>query len=604
MRGEGNGLLKELTFLLETYLSPDHIAAVNRAYQFGARAHEGQHRRSGEPYIQHPLAVAKILAEMRMDYESIMAAILHDVIEDTPTAKEQLAREFGKEIAELVDGVSKLTQVHFESRVEAQAENFRKMLLAMSRDIRVIIIKLADRLHNMRTLEAMPEDKRRRIARETIDIYAPIANRLGMNALRVELQDLGFQVLYPMRYRVLSEWVRKARGNRKEIISKIETSMRARLEQEGLKGRVQGREKHLYSIYQKMRAKHLPFSEVFDVYAFRIIVDSVDACYRVLGAIHNLYKPIPGKFKDYIAIPKTNGYQSLHTVLFSPYSVPVEVQIRTEDMEKMANMGVAAHWLYKTGEIAGKGAQQHVRAWLRGLLEMQKSAGNSLEFLENVKVDLFPEEVYVFTPKGQIMELSRGATAVDFAYAVHTDVGNSCVAAKVDRHLVPLSTPLFSGQTVEVITASNARPNPAWLNFVVTGKARANIRHYLKNLHRGESIDFGRRLLEKALGTFSLSIDKVPEARITELLQQLKLNTLNDLYEQIGLGNRIPLIIARRLVEADDQSGAANGRGGGIKDMFTRVVPNWLKWERNASRPLVIRSSMNRGSRSILVALS
>ncbi|HKJ22524.1 MAG TPA: RelA/SpoT family protein, partial [Gammaproteobacteria bacterium] len=586
-------MIKELTDLLAAYLGPEQIAEVHQAYLFGARAHQGQQRRSGEPYISHPLAVAKILAELRMDYKSIMAAILHDVIEDTPTAKEQLVKEFGKEVAQLVDGVSKLTQIQFESRLEAQAENFRKMLLAMAHDIRVIIIKLADRLHNMRTLVAMPENKRRRIARETLDIYAPIANRLGMNTLRIELQELGLCALYPMRYRALSEAVRKARGNRKEIITKIRNTITNRMEQEGLNGRVQGREKHLYSLYQKMRTKHLPFSEVFDVYAFRIIVDSVDACYRALGLVHNLYKPVPGKFKDYIAIPKTNGYQTLHTVLFSPYGVPIEVQIRTEDMEKVANMGIAAHWLYKSGDVTGTGAHPHVREWLRGLLEMQQSAGNSLEFLENVKVDLFPDEVYVFTPKGQIMELPRGATAVDFAYAVHTGVGNACVAAKVDRHLVPLSTPLLNGQTVEIITASNARPNPAWLNFVVTGKARANIRHYLKNLRCEESIDLGKRLLDKALTSFSLSVDQLPSARLAELLQDLKLDTPDELYEQIGLGNRIPLLVARRLVEADKAGqGPEQARPGSIKSMFTRVVPNWLKWERtSASRPLYIKGT-------------
>jgi len=585
-------LIKELTALLAAYLSQDQIDEVHRAYLFGAQAHQGQQRRSGEPYIHHPLAVAKILAELRMDYKSIAAAILHDVIEDTPTAKDQLVNEFGKEVAELVDGVSKLTQIQFESRLEAQAENFRKMLLAMAHDIRVIIIKLADRMHNMRTLGVMPEDSRRRIARETLEIYAPIANRLGMNTLRIELQELGFGALYPMRYRILSEAVKKARGNRKEILTKIQTAIDGRLQQEGLECRVLGREKHIYSIYQKMRTKRLPFSEVFDVYAFRIIVDTVDACYRVLGAIHNLYKPVPGKFKDYIAIPKTNGYQSLHTVLFSPYGVPVEVQIRTEDMEKVANMGIAAHWLYKSGDISSSGAQQHMREWLRGLLEMQQSAGNSLEFLENVKVDLFPDEVYVFTPKGKIMELPRGATAVDFAYAVHTGVGNACVAVKVDRQLVPLSTPLLNGQTVEVITATNARPNPAWLNFVVTGKARANIRHYLKNLHREESVDLGKRLLEKAFATMSMSMDKVAEGRLKGLLQELKLNGENDLYEQVGLGNYIPLIVARRLMEGDTKEPSAASRPGSIKNMFTRVVPNWLKWERSAvSRPLYIKGT-------------
>ncbi|MCL5801264.1 MAG: RelA/SpoT family protein, partial [Gammaproteobacteria bacterium] len=525
-------LIKDLTDLLETYLEPAQIAEIQRAYQFGARAHEGQQRLSGEPYIYHPLAVARILAEMHMDHQSILAALLHDVIEDTPTAKEQLAKEFGAEVAELVDGVSKLTHIHFETHAEAQAENFRKMLLAMVRDIRVILVKLADRLHNMRTLGAMPLDKRRRIARETLEIYAPIASRLGMNALRLELEDLGFAALYPMRYRILIEAVKKARGNRKEVVRKIENAIKRRLREEKLEGEVLGREKHLYSIYRKMLDKKLSFAEVTDVYGFRIIVDSVDTCYRVLGAVHNLYKPVPGKFKDYIAIPKANGYQSLHTALFGPYGVPIEVQIRTRDMDRISEAGIAAHWLYKAGE-ASSSAQQRAHEWLRGLLEMQMNAGNSLEFLENVKIDLFPDEVYVFTPKGEIMQLPRGATVVDFAYAVHTDVGNTCVAAKIDRRLAPLSTTLANGQSVEVITSKHARPNPAWLNFVATAKARATIRHFLKNLKRDESIELGRRLLNMELDIYELSLDKLTPVRIKEVLKQYKLKTLDDLLEEI-----------------------------------------------------------------------
>ena len=545
-------LIGDLTSLLETYLEPEQIAQVIRAYQFGAQAHEGQQRLSGEPYIYHPLAVARILAEMHMDYQSIMAALLHDVIEDTATAKEQVAKEFGDEVAELVDGVSKLTQFKFGTRAEAQAENFRKMLLAMARDIRVILVKLADRLHNMRTLGAMPPEKRRRIARETLDIYAPIANRLGMNALRLELEDLGFDAYYPMRYRILAEAVRKARGNRKEVVRKIENALKRRLREEDLPGTIIGREKHLYSLYKKMQDKRLSFAEVTDVYAFRIIVDSVDQCYRVLGAVHNLYKPVPGKFKDYIAIPKANGYQSLHTSLFGPYGVPIEVQIRTKDMDKISQAGIAAHWLYKSGDGVSSTAQKRAHEWLRGLLEMQMNAGNSLEFLENVKVDLFPDEVYVFTPKGKIMELPRDATVVDFAYAVHTDVGNSTVAAKIDRRRAPLSTPLHNGQSVEVITAPGARPNPAWLNFVVTAKARSTIRHYLKNLKNEESVELGKRLLNKALGSFDLVLEQVPRPRLTELIQEYKLKSLNNLFEEIGLGNRMALLVARRLAPSQD----------------------------------------------------
>ncbi len=408
--------------------------------------------------------------QLGLDHKSIIAAILHDVIEDTKTAKDQIAREFGNEVAELVDGVSKLTQIEFESQAEAHAENFRKMILAMVRDIRVILVKLADRLHNMRTLGVMRPEKRRRIARETLEIYAPIANRLGINAIRVELEDLGFAALYPLRYKVLEKAVRVARGHRKEVLSKIETAIKRRMHQEGLSGRILSREKHLYSLYCKIRNKALSFDDVYDVYAFRIIVDTVDTCYRALGVMHNLYKPVPGKFKDYIAIPKANGYQSLHTILFGPYGVPIEIQIRTEEMDKVAESGVAAHWLYKTGEQNHDQMQAGAREWLRELLEMQKHAGNSLEFLESVKIDLFPDAVYVFTPAGQIMKLPHGSTVVDFAYAVHTDVGNTCVAGKVDRQLVPLRTALRNGQTVEMMTAEGAHPSPAWLEFRGVGQ--------------------------------------------------------------------------------------------------------------------------------------
>ena len=554
-------LISDLCTLLDSYLPHDQVQEVYRAYLFGAEAHDGQHRMSGEPYIYHPLAVAKILAEMHMDFKSIMAAILHDVIEDTGTVKEQLAGEFGAEVAELVDGVSKLTQIKFETQAEAQAENFRKMLLAMVRDIRVILVKLADRLHNMRTLGCMPAEKRRRIARETLEIYVPIATRLGMNALRVELDDLGFAALYPMRHRVLSEALRNARGNRKEILNKIETAIKRRLRQEEMPGEVQSREKHLYSLYKKMRSKNLSFSDVFDVYAFRIVVDKVDSCYRALGIMHSLYKPVPGRFKDYIAIPKANGYQSLHTVLFGPYGVPIEVQIRTADMNQVAEAGIAAHWLYKSGgDESNTGAR--AREWLRGLLEMQKNAGNSLEFIENVKIDLFPDEVYVFTPKGEIMELMRGATAVDFAYAVHTDVGNTCIAAKIDRRLSPLRTPLYNGQTVEIITAPGAHPNPTWLNFVVTGKARASIRSYLKNLKRDEAINLGRRLLDKSLAEFSLSSGNIPRERYEQLLKEFNLKSVEDLFDAIGLGNRMAVLVARRLAPGDAMPDSTDAAGG------------------------------------------
>jgi RelA/SpoT family (p)ppGpp synthetase len=544
--------ISDLCDTLESYLEPEQIAEVHRAYEFGAVAHEGQHRLTGEPYISHPLEVACILADMRMDYRSLIAAILHDVIEDTQTAKEHIVEQFGEEVAELVDGVSKLTQVKFESAAEAQAANFRKMMLAMVRDIRIILIKLADRLHNMRTLGVMRPDKCRRIARETLEIYVPIANRLGMHTMRLELEDLGFQAYYPMRSRVIKQAMLKARGNRKEIVLKIETAISERLRQESLESKVQGREKHLSSLYRKMREKRLPFSEVLDVYAFRIIVDSVDTCYRVLGAIHNLYKPVPGKFKDYIAIPKSNGYQSLHTVLFGPYGVPIEVQIRTEEMDQLAEAGIAAHWLYKAGADSGSSTQTRANEWLRSLLEMQQSTGNSLEFLENVKIDLFPDEVYVFTPNGEILELPRGSTTVDFAYAVHTDVGNTCVAAKIDRKLMPLRTQLLNGQTVEIITAPGAHANPVWLDFTLTGKARSNIRHALKNLQHDEAIVLGRRMLNKSLMTYSKSLDDFSHEDIEHLLSETGFESMDDVFEDIGLGLRMPVLVARSMVSEEE----------------------------------------------------
>ena len=545
-------LISNLCSILENYLEPEEVREVYRAYLFGADAHEGQTRLSGEPYIYHPLAVAKSMAEMRMDAQSIIAAILHDVIEDTPTAKDQLEHEFGHDVAQLVDGVSKLTHLTFESRAEAQAEYFRKMMLAMVKDIRVIMVKLADRLHNMHTIAVMPSLKRRRIARETLEIYAPIAQRLGMHTMRIELEQLGFQALCPIRYRVLEEAVNKRSGNRKELMKKIETAICNRLEEVGIEARIFGREKNLYSIYRKMRQKRLSFSDVFDVFGIRMVVSDVDTCYRTLGAIHNLYKPVPGKFKDYIAIPKVNGYQSLHTVLFGPHGVPIEVQLRTEEMDRVAQVGIAAHWLYKTGDRSSVRAQARAHQWLKNVLEIQRSAGNSLEFLESVKVDLFPDEVYVFTPMGEIKELPRGATAVDYAYSVHTDIGNTCIAVKIDRRLAPLSTVLMSGQTVEVITSVNARPNPIWLNFVVTAKARSNIRHYLKNLKREEAVKLGRRLLNKVLATHNLSIKRTPREQMQTLLDDLGLEHIDLLLEDIGLGNRMAQLVARRLVKVND----------------------------------------------------
>ncbi|QGZ29538.1 bifunctional GTP diphosphokinase/guanosine-3',5'-bis pyrophosphate 3'-pyrophosphohydrolase [Stutzerimonas stutzeri] len=546
---------------LSTYLGAEQVNLVRRAYFYAEQAHDGQRRRSGEAYVTHPLAVANILADMHMDHQSLMAAMLHDVIEDTGISKEALTAQFGETVAELVDGVSKLTQMKFETKAEAQAENFQKMAMAMARDIRVILVKLADRLHNMRTLEVLAGEKRRRIAKETLEIYAPIANRLGMHAMRVEFEDLGFKAMHPMRSERIRAAVRRARGNRNEIVDKIEQSLIHCLEREGLEGEVMGREKHLFSIYKKMRGKRKAFNEIMDVYAFRIVVDKVDTCYRVLGAVHSLYKPLPGRFKDYIAIPKANGYQSLHTTLFGMHGVPIEIQIRTREMEEMANNGIAAHWLYKSNDDeAPQGTHARARQWVKGVLELQERAGNSLEFIESVKIDLFPDEVYVFTPKGSIMELPKGSTAVDFAYAVHTDVGNTCIACRVNRRLAPLSQALESGCTVEIVTAPGARPNPAWLNFVVTGKARTHIRHALKLQRRSESINLGERLLNKALTGFETSLEKISRERIQAVLNEYHMDVVEDLLEDIGLGNRMAYVIARRLLASEgEQAPSAEG---------------------------------------------
>ncbi len=512
------------------------------------------------PTSRTPLRSPICSRTCRLDPQTLIAAILHDVIEDTPTLKEEINRRFGQEVAELVDGVSKLDQIQFKSREEAQAESFRKMLLAMVRDIRVIMVKLADRTHNMRTLAAMPLAKRRTVARETLDIYAPIAHRLGMHAIKTELEDLGFRSLYPRRYRVIETAVRRAKGNQKQVVGRISDALRTALDKSGIKARIEGREKDPYSIYQKMRRKKVALGEIVDVYGFRIVVDSVDTCYRTLGNVHGAYKPMPGRFKDYIAIPRANGYQSLHTTLFGPNGMPIEVQIRTEDMHKVAESGIAAHWQYKAGDAGDRSHSDRAREWLQQLVEIQQG-GSSEEFLESVKVDLFPDKVYVFTPKGEIRRLPRGATCVDFAYAVHTDVGNRCVAAKVDRRLVPLRTPLRNGQTVEVITAKGATPNPSWANFVVTAKARAAIRHYLKNLKRGEAMELGRRLLNQALEEFSLSLRKLPAEAIESVVKEFGLKSPEELFEKIGLGERIAPFVARRLLPADAGEGVEGGPG-------------------------------------------
>ncbi len=550
--------LKELLATVGGYMPPEQVSRIREAAEFGASAHKGQKRLSGEPYIAHPVAAAAILADLHLDPDTIVAAILHDVIEDTPTPKNQLAERFGADVAELVDSVTKLDQIKFKSREEAQAESFRKMLLAMTRDLRVILVKLADRTHNMRTIEAMATPRRRAIARETLEIYAPIAERLGLYNMKLELEDLGFKALYPRRYHILERALKKARGNQKEFLKKIEQQLKAALLKNDIAARVETREKHLYSIYKKMRRKRALLSEIVDVYGLRIIVDRPDTCYRTLGIVHSVYKPMPGRFKDYIAIPRVNGYQSLHTTLFGPNGVPIEAQIRTEDMDSVAESGIAAHWKYKTGADADSmPQQQRAREWLSNLVELQED-GSSEEFLESVKVDLFPDKVYVFTPKGQILRLPSGATVVDFAYAVHTDIGNRCVAAKVDRRLTPLRTVVRNGQTIEIITAKGAMPNPSWVNFVVTAKARSAIRHYLKSLRRTEAIALGQRLLNQALGEFRLSLEDVsPEAQ-RSALGELGMKDLDELYEKIGLGERLAPLVASRLVplsKSEDGSG-------------------------------------------------
>lgn len=553
----------EFTILKEEisqYLVENEVKAIEDAYLFAKEAHGAQKRNTGEPYITHPIAVANILAQLRMDPPTLIAALLHDVIEDTPVKAPELNATFGSEVTSLVEGVTKLKQIHFENHAQAQAENFRKMVMAMTGDIRVILVKLADRLHNMRTLHGLPPAKRRRVSLETLEIFAPIANRLGMHAMRVELEDLGFDHLYPLRYRVIKDAVAKARGNRQEIMDLITEQIRDALKKAHIpSATLAGRGKHSYSIYKKMVEKHLPFSEIMDVYGFRIIVDKVDTCYRVLGVLHNLFKPITQRFKDYIAIPKANGYQSLHTVLFGPYGVPIEVQIRTEEMHKMAENGIAAHWLYKSEKKNIGDAQSRARSWMKGILEMDKSSRNSLEFIEDVKSDLFPDEVYVFTPKGEIIELPARATPVDFAYAIHSDIGNTCVAARLDKKLLPLSSTLSSGQQIEIVTAPGARPNAAWLNFVVTGKARSKIKHYLKKQQRDESLELGKRLLDKALNQYNIELKQVQDSVLQDAARNAHLDNTNQLLEDIGIGNRPALLVARQIAKASGENIASEG---------------------------------------------
>ncbi|WP_306520033.1 bifunctional GTP diphosphokinase/guanosine-3',5'-bis pyrophosphate 3'-pyrophosphohydrolase [Rheinheimera sp.] len=546
-------LFEGLKQQISAYLPAEQVALVQQAYVLARDAHAPQTRSSGEPYITHPVAVTSILADMRMDHETLMAALLHDVIEDTEYSREDLAARFGETVAELVQGVSKLDKVKFKDIKEFEVTNLQKMFMAMTQDIRVILIKLADRTHNMRTIGALKPEKRRRIAKETLELYAPIANRLGIHNIKNELENWGFRALYPMRYRALETAVKQARGNRREVIEKIQTEIESRIRNAGITAEVSGREKHLYSIYRKMKSKELMFNDVMDIYGFRVLVDSVDSCYRVLGVVHNLYKPIEIRFKDYIAIPKQNGYQSLHTSLVGPHGIPVEIQMRTREMDEMADNGIAAHWMYKkSGEQGDTTAQIRARRWMQSLLEIQQSAGNTYEFVENVKSELYPDELYVFTPKGKIVELPIGANAVDFAYAVHTDIGNKCVGVRVDRKPYPLTKALETGQTVEIITSTGGKPNANWLNYVVTSRAIMGIRNFLKKQEQSEAIALGKRLLTSALG--EVPLESIAADRIEQVLQNSKQKTLDELFIDIGLGNQLPIAVARRLLGEFDES--------------------------------------------------
>lgn len=546
------------------YLKPEDVATVKSAIDFSAAAHLGQLRQSGDPYVSHPIAVARILTPLHMDAQAIVAALLHDVVEDTKIHIEDVAEKFGKPVAEMVEGLSKLDKLQFETQQDAQAENFRKMLMAMARDVRVILIKLADRLHNMRTLTAVSAEKSLRIARETMEIYAPIANRLGLNTIFQELQDLCFMHLHPNRYAVLSKALKVARGNRREVVGKILEAIKQRLEENHIKAEVKGREKHLYGIYEKMQSKSLAFSQVLDIYGFRVLVDDVPSCYLTLGALHSLYKPFPGKFKDYIAIPKANGYQSLHTALFGPFGTPIEVQIRTFEMNRIAEAGLASHWLYKTSKTPINELHKKTHQWLQSLLESLSQSGDSVEFLEHLKIDLFPDEVYVFSPHGKIFALPRGATAVDFAYSVHTDIGNRCVAVKVNFELVPLRTELNNGDRVEIITAPHAHPNPAWLSYVVTSRARSEIRHALKTMHLDESASLGERLLGQALTSLGVRPQDVSDANWDKLLKETGAKSSQEIFADIGLGRRLNMVIARQLARLGESLGQDPYNNSGV----------------------------------------
>ena len=560
----------QLTLLLKEYFSPADIEQVWAAYRYAAFAHEGQTRRTGEPYISHPVAVACILAKLHMDLPTLLAALLHDVVEDTGVAITEISEQFGKQVADLVEGLTKLDKIEFQSAAAAQAENFRKMLLAMSQDVRVILVKLADRLHNMQTLDAMKPEKQKTIARETLEIYAPIANRLGLNLIYQELEDLSFKHLHPMRHRVIAKAIKVARGNRKEVIGKILDAIKQRMADAHIEADVTGREKHLYSVYRKMANKATALEQIHDIYGFRVLVKDTQSCYLALGSLHALYKPIPGKFKDFIAIPKANGYQSLHTTLFGPFGTPIEVQIRSEDMHKIANAGVAAHWMYKTTDASLTALQQQTHQWLQRLVEIQTESDDSYEFLENFKVDLFPDEVYVFTPKGKILALPKGSTAVDFAFAVHTDVGNSCVAVKINNELAPLRTEMHNGDNVEIITAPLAKPNPAWLNYVVTGKARSHIRHYLKTLQATESAHLGERMLNMALRALHVDPSAIGDKLWHKIMRDYGVKDKSEILTDIGLGKRVGLMVAHQLT-------AGNAELHGFENIGENTNPKTVK---------------------------
>ncbi len=542
----GVATISHLTEKLAEYMTEADLKKVKEAYRFSDEMHLGQVRKSGEPYISHPIAVAEICADWKLDAQALMAALLHDVMEDQDVKKEELIERFGAPVAQLVDGLSKLEKIEFQSQIEAQAENFRKMLLAMASDVRVILIKLADRLHNMRTLDVMAPAKKQRIAKETMEVYVPIAHRLGLNNIYRELQDLSFSHLHPLRYNVLAKAVKAARGNRREVVGKILDSVKNTLGMSGIHAEVYGREKTLYGIYKKMRTKQLTFSQVLDVYGFRVVVDSFSNCYVALGTLHSLYKPMPGKFKDYIAIRKLNGYQSLHTTLIGPYGTPVEFQIRTQEMHRTAESGVAAHWLYKNSDANMTDMQQRTHAWLQSLLDIQQQTGDSAEFLEHVKVDLFPDSVYVFTPKSKIIAMPRGATPIDFAYAIHTGIGDHTVSVTINGEPAPLRTELRNGDIVEIVTDSDSRPSPSWLSFVRTGKARSAIRHHLRTINLPESIGLGRQLLQQALAAISISPD-LPEPLVERLLNESSAKSMDELHADIGIGKRMAALVARHI---------------------------------------------------------